>query len=714
MNHYSLQDIISIPSEQPLSPSNPFPQSLCDFKLTKTIGKGTFGTVRLAENIQTGEEVAIKILEKVKILQLEDKTRVEREIKILKCLRHSNIVQLYSVIQTDQALYLIMEYVPGKELFDYIIANKRLSEKEACKFYQQIISGVEYLHKLKIVHRDIKPENLLLDSKTNDLKIVDFGLSNIFDSTYNNLLKSACGSPCYAAPEMLGGKEYTAPPVDIWSSGIVLYAMLCGFLPFEHEDNEELYKKICEGKFTLPPFLSDGAKDLLTKILNTDPTQRITIPNIKQHPWFNLVNQNLNINEGLLLNQIVIPIDETVVNEMVMKYNFLNKEEIRASVLSNRHNDIATIYYLIMRKKIREGYKSIADLKSELFLKYVRHSDNLYANYNYDFNNVIQCRGKGVHNEIKFKKPATSSTLSTKYGTSSKTSPMDYYLMNKRKPLSKSIGINKEVPANNNIFDKYNKKKRMIVVKVKDVPKENKVTNNKLINSEKFKIPKSNNTVNKKGVFINVTARSKNQQQLRLFSDPNINKQNKNQKQQSIRSNTSNTNRNGNSKQVKLMSLITESNDDNDKEVKQVPKDKDKDKTKTVQKKKSTHPIFNQYLCSKRMIKSISPIKRYTLSPSKTNYPDPISVFPLNCISLKTATQIKDNLIQTLSKLKLRYRLANNKKIIMENVTLGFIMEIKIIKIQEHNINVLKFKLILGSTSVYSKFTKKILSKLKL
>ena len=170
MNASSIEsEIISIPPEVSNAPSL-LNKSVCDFKLTKKIGEGTFGTVRLGVNIQTGEEVAIKILEKVKILQLEDKTRVEREIKILKCLRHANIVHLYSVLQTDKSIYLIMEYIHGKELFDYIIENGKLNELEACKFYQQIISGIEYLQKLKIVHRDLKPENLLLDTKTKDIK----------------------------------------------------------------------------------------------------------------------------------------------------------------------------------------------------------------------------------------------------------------------------------------------------------------------------------------------------------------------------------------------------------------------------------------------------------------------------------------------------------------------------------------------------------------
>jgi len=126
--------------------------------------------------------------------------RVSREIKILKMIRHPNIIQLYEIIETPKQLYLIMEYASGGELFDYIVENTRLPEKEACKFFQQIISGIEYLHELGIVHRDLKPENLLIDHE-NNIKLVDFGLSNTYQQ--GSLLKTACGSPCYAAPEMI-------------------------------------------------------------------------------------------------------------------------------------------------------------------------------------------------------------------------------------------------------------------------------------------------------------------------------------------------------------------------------------------------------------------------------------------------------------------------------------------------------------------------------
>lgn len=245
----------------------------------------------------------MKVLEKIKILEQADKTRVEREIKILKSLRHNNIIQLYSVIQTVTTIYLIMEYASGKELFDHIVLKKRLQEAEACRFLQQIIYGIEYLHKLKIVHRDLKPENLLLDHKK-DLKIADFGLSNIYGK--GEMLKTACGSPCYAAPEMIAGKSYHGLHVDVWSSGIILYAMVCGYLPFEDKDNDVLYKKITDGKFNIPNFLSEGAKDIIRRILTTDPAKRITISQIKNHPWFN--SHSPSINEGLFLNIHIVPV----------------------------------------------------------------------------------------------------------------------------------------------------------------------------------------------------------------------------------------------------------------------------------------------------------------------------------------------------------------------------------------------------------------------
>ena len=381
-------------------------QSIEHFILGQKLGQGTFGVVRLATHLLTGEKVAVKILDKEKVLQETDKNRLEREIKILKILRHSNIVHLYNVIQNSTSIFLIMEYVSGKELFDYIVLKKRLQENEACKFYQQILSGIEYLHKLKIVHRDLKPENLLLDSKKN-IKIVDFGLSNLY--TKNELLSTACGSPYYAAPEMISGQKYKGLMVDIWSSGIVLYAMLCGYLPFDDNNNEILYKKIIDGKFNIPHFISDNAKDLLKKILNTDPSKRYNISQIKNHSWFNLINPKINMSEGLLLFKYVIPVDEDLVEKMEEFYD--DKEDIRRKILSNRHNHITTTYYLLLKKKTRLGLESVAELKSNSFNEYIKDPSNLLSCYDNDINLVTKERAPDKFEEDYIKINNSSSKV---------------------------------------------------------------------------------------------------------------------------------------------------------------------------------------------------------------------------------------------------------------------------------------------------------------
>ena len=399
-----VEEILSVPPEGITDINDPEQKGkiMCDFIIKQVIGEGTFATVRLAINKQTGEKVAIKIMEKSKIVHQEDRVRIEREIKVLKNLRHPNIVHLYSVIKTEEKIYLIMEYVKGKELFDYIVMKKKLSESESCLFFQQIISGIEYLHKIKYVHRDIKPENLLINEETKELKIVDFGLSNIYTNPNKHLLSSACGSPSYAAPEMLNGEKYRAPPVDIWSSGIVLYAMICGYLPFEDEDNEALYDKICRGKFVIPNHVTENARDLLNKILVTDPKKRLTIYQIKHHPWFSLYNDKgkLMVSEGLILSKTVEPIDEEVVSSMSKTFN-LPEEKIRISILSNKHNDITTIYYLLLHQKISNKKKSVADIKSDLFKKYCENKNNLFENYDKDLNKVLEDRKNGYSYNLK-------------------------------------------------------------------------------------------------------------------------------------------------------------------------------------------------------------------------------------------------------------------------------------------------------------------------
>ncbi|ETV90989.1 CAMK/CAMKL/AMPK protein kinase, variant 1 [Aphanomyces invadans] len=178
---------------------------------------------------------------------------------------------------------MVLEYVAGGELFDYIVSKGRLSPDEARHFFHQIVSGVEYCHFHRVVHRDLKPENLLLDGD-NNVKIADFGLSNTMKD--GEFLRTSCGSPNYAAPEVISGNLYAGPEVDVWSCGVILYALLCGALPFDDESIPNLFKKIRGGMYSLPSHLSDDARDLIPRMLVVDPMKRITIPEIRQHPWF--------------------------------------------------------------------------------------------------------------------------------------------------------------------------------------------------------------------------------------------------------------------------------------------------------------------------------------------------------------------------------------------------------------------------------------------
>jgi 5'-AMP-activated protein kinase catalytic alpha subunit len=209
--------------------------------------------------------------------------KVQREINILHLCTHPHIIRLYEVLDTPTDIFLVNEYVSGGELFDFIVSKGRLSADEARNFFHQIISGVEYCHFQKIVHRDLKPENLLLDASLN-IKIADFGLSNLMRD--GDFLRTSCGSPNYAAPEVISGHLYAGPEVDVWSCGVILYALLCGSLPFDDESIPNLFKKIKSGMYSLPTHLSQLAKNLIPRMLEVDPMKRITIPEIRLHPWF--------------------------------------------------------------------------------------------------------------------------------------------------------------------------------------------------------------------------------------------------------------------------------------------------------------------------------------------------------------------------------------------------------------------------------------------
>ncbi|KIX00665.1 uncharacterized protein Z518_09730 [Rhinocladiella mackenziei CBS 650.93] len=286
----SLPPVVSPPTRPSLSPT-PMAESpgtiramnrLHQYSFVRNIGEGSFGKVKLARHKVTGQEVAMKTISRRKLISRDMAGRIEREIQYLQLLRHPHIIKLYTVITTKTDIYMVLEYVP-MELFDYIVKHGRLGEAKARKLFQQIICAVEYCHRHKIVHRDLKPENLLLDKNMN-VKIADFGLSNIM--TDGNFLKTSCGSPNYAAPEVIGGKLYAGPEVDVWSCGVILYVFLVGRLPFDDEFIPALFKKIQAGTFHIPSQTPPGAVNLIKRCLQVHPVHRITIPEIRQDEWF--------------------------------------------------------------------------------------------------------------------------------------------------------------------------------------------------------------------------------------------------------------------------------------------------------------------------------------------------------------------------------------------------------------------------------------------
>ena len=328
-------------------------------------------------------KVAIKFIDKSKISNKIDKKRINLEIKILKNTYHYNIIKLYEVIETEDTICMIMEYAEGGELYNYLFEKKYLSEDESRKIFHQLIDAISYLHQMGICHRDLKLENILFSSKKkNYIKIIDFGLSNLYLTGVSSenpslafgadFLDTPCGTPGYIPPEMILGCKYDGLLADIWSSGIILYSMLCGTLPFDDPNEEKLYSKIIKGDFYFPSYIdiSDEAKLLIKKILVVNPRLRANIKDIRKDPWF---TKNYEPILGLFISIRDIPICSEIIEE-IKKYGY-NKNEIIDNVKNNRHNKITTIYYLLVNKFRNEGKEIINDLISNTFKEYLKEQD---------------------------------------------------------------------------------------------------------------------------------------------------------------------------------------------------------------------------------------------------------------------------------------------------------------------------------------------------
>lgn len=255
------------------------------YELGRLLGQGTFAKVYHARNLQSGQSVAIKIIDKGKVLRSGLIDQIKREISVMRLVRHPNIVQLNEVMASRTKIYFVMEFVKGGELFN-LVSKGKLKEDVARKYFQQLIGAVDFCHSRGVYHRDLKPENLLLD-ENGDLKITDFGLSALSESRrQDGLLHTTCGTPAYVAPEVINKKGYDGPKADIWSCGVILFVLLAGFLPFHDQNLMELYRKITKGEFRCPNWFHPEAKKLLSRILDPHPSSRTSIEKITKNCWF--------------------------------------------------------------------------------------------------------------------------------------------------------------------------------------------------------------------------------------------------------------------------------------------------------------------------------------------------------------------------------------------------------------------------------------------
>ncbi|CDW90444.1 protein kinase domain containing protein [Stylonychia lemnae] len=332
-----------------------------NFVIKQRIGQGQFGKVVLAQHKLTLHNVAIKILDKSKIKNAQDHQRLNREMKIMKKMRHPYVIQLYEIYEDEDSIYLIMEHCTSD--LSKVLRRSRLSEQQACKYFQQMICAIEYIHQIGIAHRDLKPQNILIDHEDN-IKIIDFGLSNFYSTS--QMLKSQCGSLCYAAPEILetsdSPREYNGLFTDIWALGVILYNLLTNQLPFTDGIPYKLTDKIRRVEYVKPKILSDKSLSLIERIFVRDPNQRADIKAIKQTEFFNLIPFQ---NKQGILPPGPYPIDEIVIQKIHKNFNIL-PEQLRADVIRNKFNSHTAIYHMLCRKQDKiETLKEVPKQKNK-------------------------------------------------------------------------------------------------------------------------------------------------------------------------------------------------------------------------------------------------------------------------------------------------------------------------------------------------------------
>ena len=350
------------------------PVNIGPYEIIKKITNGGYSKIYLALSKYTGEHVVIKAINKIPFQQnIEDLLLLVKQTEILKLLKHRNIVSLYEIYESPKFFYLIMEYLPQGDLITKIIKQKRFTEEEAKIIFTQLIDALYYMHKMNICHRDIRPEHILFD-KNNKPKLIGFSYSTLYKKDIN--INDSYGSLLYACPEIIQGDLYDPEMADVWSMGVLLYVMVCGYLPFSDESNEQNKILIVNGKVDYPKEISNKLKDLLKHMLDIDPTKRYGLLRIIKHPFFKPVTENM-LTGGCNIYKMIYPIDEKILNIIVI-YGF-NKKEVDMDLKQNKFNIGTGLYKQILRKVLDLGLISISDLCCEDFINFKNDNANYFS-----------------------------------------------------------------------------------------------------------------------------------------------------------------------------------------------------------------------------------------------------------------------------------------------------------------------------------------------
>ena len=360
-------------------------KNLGTYEILDLIKEGSSSKVYLGKSKYTKELVAIKAINKSPLRNnLDDLLLITKQMETLKILKHRNIVTLYEIYESKKYIFLITEYLGGKDLIEKLIRKKRFNEEEALRIFFQLLDALMYMHKMNICHRNLRAEHILFD-KNNRPKIVGFGYSSFYES--NKTIEGAYGSLCYACPEIIDEVPYNPELADVWSLGVILYVLICGYLPFSDEDDNKNKILISTGKIDFPKEISNKLKDLLRHMLEQNSSKRYTFEKVLKHPWIKPYSEKI-LSQGINLYKIKFPVDERILN-IINEYG-LDKNKVKNDLIMNKYNIGTSVYKQIVRKLLDLKIKNISDLWSEEFVAYRDDAKNKYENGDRKYEEFIE------------------------------------------------------------------------------------------------------------------------------------------------------------------------------------------------------------------------------------------------------------------------------------------------------------------------------------